>query len=69
MEFFVHSPRDSSGDGLKDTQRAGPTQKICVPATTLDAYVAQKEIERLDLIKIDTEGAELHVVRGAVRDA
>jgi len=35
------------------------------PATTLDAFVAEKGIDRVDLIKIDVEGAELSVLDGA----
>ena len=31
---------------------------------TLDSYVTQKGIDRLDLIKIDVEGAELWALRG-----
>lgn len=34
-------------------------------ATTVDEYCAEKQIERIDLLKIDVEGAELQVLRGA----
>lgn len=36
-----------------------------VPATTLDRFVAEQRIERVHLLKIDTEGSELDVLRGA----
>ncbi|HEX8250963.1 MAG TPA: FkbM family methyltransferase [Pyrinomonadaceae bacterium] len=36
-----------------------------VPATTVDDYCADKGIEQIDLLKIDTEGAELQVMKGA----
>lgn len=36
-----------------------------VPATTLDRFVADREIDHVHLLKIDTEGAELDVLRGA----
>jgi FkbM family methyltransferase len=35
------------------------------PATTLDAYIAARKLPRIDLLKVDVEGAELPVLRGA----
>jgi FkbM family methyltransferase len=66
MDFFVHDPKLAAGDGLKDTGRAGAAQVIKVPVSTLDDYVKEKKIDRLDLIKIDTEGAELYVLQGGI---
>lgn len=36
-----------------------------VTAVTIDEYVSFHKISRVDLMKIDVEGAELHVLRGA----
>ena len=36
-----------------------------VPAITLDGYCLDKNIQKIDLLKIDVEGAELNVLRGA----
>lgn len=39
-------------------------RRIEVDVTTLDALCAAHEVERLDLLKADVEGAELQVLRG-----
>jgi FkbM family methyltransferase len=36
-----------------------------VPASTVDAYCQQHQIGRIDLLKIDVEGAEFQVLQGA----
>lgn len=38
-----------------------------VPVTTVDDYVARRGLERIDLLKIDTEGHEFAVLQGAAR--
>jgi FkbM family methyltransferase len=40
-------------------------REISVPVDTLDNILARKRVNRVDLIKIDTEGCELFVLRGA----
>jgi FkbM family methyltransferase len=44
---------------------AGGTNGEVVRATTLDACAAEYGIDRIDLIKIDVEGGEYRVLRGA----
>lgn len=36
-----------------------------VPTTTLDAYAREADINRIDILKIDTEGHDVAVLRGA----
>lgn len=43
------------------------SRAMTVPCTTIDAFCAANAVERVDLLKIDTEGADLLVLRGAQR--
>ena len=54
-----------SGEHNIGTKTYKLATKIRVQATTLDAYVADRTIETLDLIKLDTEGAECYILKGA----
>lgn len=38
--------------------------KVLVPIVTIDEYVREKRIKRIDVMKIDIEGAELDALRG-----
>ena len=42
----------------------GKTKTIKVKTITLDQFASEKSIERLDFVKIDVEGKELHVLEG-----
>jgi len=42
-----------------------PTATIEVPAVTLDDHCRTHAIDRIDLLKVDVEGAELDVLKGA----
>lgn len=64
----------SDQKGMAKISVAGPrsslfrhqSQKFVeVTLTTLDEFVAEQGIERVDAIKLDVEGAELRVIRGA----
>jgi len=48
-------------------RRPGLDETVQVEATTLDAYCEQNNLRRLDLLKVDVEGAELLVFRGGVQ--
>jgi FkbM family methyltransferase len=43
---------------------AAQLERICVPTVTLDSYLALHRLHP-DFVKIDTEGAEIRVLRGA----
>jgi FkbM family methyltransferase len=40
-------------------------RRISIQSTTLDTYCQQSEIERIDILKIDTEGFDLKVLQGS----
>lgn len=63
--FYVHPKRDMSKDGLRDTQRGEKTVKIEVEVVTLDSWWKKAGSPRIDVVKLDTEGSELLVLRGA----
>jgi FkbM family methyltransferase len=51
-------------DSYVEADGASSVTKL-VPMTTIDAVVAELSLQRLDLIKIDVEGFELDVLKGA----
>lgn len=63
--FAVHSSRHAAGDGLVDTGRAGRTRTVTVQTDTLDAWWERKGRPTVDVVKLDTEGSELLILRGA----
>ena len=66
-KFAQHSRRHSSGDGFLDTGRAGRSRYIEVRTGTLDGWWHAMRRPRVDVIKIDTEGAELWVLEGGAQ--
>ncbi len=72
-ELVLHTPVKQAGGlgfgvahlGQDDGSR--PTVDQVVELTTLDSFVADKGLDRIDFIKADIEGWELHALRGAER--
>lgn len=54
-----------SGDSAISHITDGGEGNVEVPAMTLDSFAAQQGIGPVDLLKIDTESYEAHVLRGA----
>lgn len=65
--FAVHDPSDASGDGLRDTGRAGGCSFVEVQTETLDNWWQENGCPAVTLIKMDVEGAEFFVLRGAIK--
>lgn len=51
--------------GLGSLTPSGAASGLNVPVTTLDAFCREGSLPRVDLLKVDVEGAELLVFRGA----
>jgi len=70
VSFFV--PSDNSSTSVSSTSKAFTSSwhnepvKITVPQITLDTFVKEEKIEKVDLIKMDAEYYELNVLRGSV---
>jgi FkbM family methyltransferase len=54
----------SSSLSLEFMQRAGGFVTSSVPVKTLDKFVADRDIPRIDLLKIDTESTEFRILCG-----
>lgn len=66
IKFFKHNEANCSGDGIKNTNRGGAGDFIEVKTIKLDSWWEEKNKPKIDLIKIDVEGAEFLVFQGAI---
>ena len=56
---------DGAFSSFMDTGRNPVDTRLALPVTTIDHYVEQRELPRVDCIKVDVEGAEGKVLSGA----
>ena len=63
---FFHC-RDNAYSSLKDTKRQPISDCFEVPVTTVDEFIASKNLNRVTLLKIDVEGFEKEVLLGSIR--
>ncbi|MER3501893.1 MAG: hypothetical protein C4295_10580 [Candidatus Fervidibacterota bacterium] len=63
MELYL--TQDNSANSLSPPKISPIVGKVTVKVTTLDAYCQRNRIERVDLVKMDAEGAELLILQGA----
>jgi FkbM family methyltransferase len=63
--FAVHSTKHAAGDGFLDTHRSGPARTVRVRTETVDDWWERKGRPPVGVVKLDTEGSELLILRGA----
>ena len=71
-ELIIHFNSDalahaSFSEEVKQINYISNEEKVSVPVVTLDTYFKDKNITEVDFIKIDTEGFESEVFKGAAR--
>lgn len=64
-EFFVHDASMGAFDGVHATYRAGEASPVTLPMRSLDSYWKEKGKPDVSCIKIDVEGYESSVLKGA----
>jgi FkbM family methyltransferase len=65
VPFFQVASGDTARNGLRPPASVDPVTQIAVDTISLDEYAARHQLQRLDIIKLDVEGGELDVLRGA----
>jgi len=64
-EGELHFGHRSDGNSGADSIMPAGDRTIKVPVTTIDRFAGVHGLLRVDLIKIDVEGYEMHILRGA----
>jgi len=60
----LFDPDRIGGSSLYQLDWLDTARSVTVPLTTIDDYVRKNRLERIDVVKIDIEGAELDAFRG-----
>jgi FkbM family methyltransferase len=66
-DLYLHPIGNVGATSLRPLDAGQPGHRVRVRTTTLDAYVRSRRLGRVDLVKIDVEGAELELLDGAAR--
>src|SRR5438105_2098667 len=64
-DLYVVDYYNTGYNSLRPPSVPEPTSTVAVRVGTLDNWLAQEKIDRVDFIKLDVEGAELSVLKGA----
>lgn len=63
LHMMQHSPTNSGGFRMTED----PANGISVPVISLDEFVSENHLSKVDFIKIDVEGFEVQVIQGAIK--
>lgn len=66
-ELYVCLGEGTGCNSLRPPNVSDPIKKVKVNVTTLDNYLNLHKLEKIDFIKVDVEGAELNLFKGAKR--
>ena len=61
-EIFFNNPQNTGTSSIYNILETENSEKV--EAITLDQYISQSGVQRVDLVKIDVEGHELEVLEG-----
>jgi FkbM family methyltransferase len=65
-QFRFSQLPDETGWGSLIPDQNGSMQETEIPVLTLDSWAHERNLQRVDFLKIDVEGAEYRVLRGAL---
>lgn len=52
--------------GASSDKSCETVEQLAIQLSTIDDYVGQKNIQNIDILKLDTQGSELNILKGAV---
>ena len=65
QELIIVGSNNSGCNSLRQPNVKEPTTSVAVRVETLDGYLAEHPLPPVDFIKLDAEGAELAILKGA----